>query len=196
MRLTLLTGAFLLSIGASAQPAPPAAPALVPERDHPAVQRSRLVRLDGGRSRQGHQSRGTRQLHRPQRHAGEPGRTEGASAHRRPPIATTASRSNTALPARAATAVSSCTRRRLRALSAMFPQSIEVQMNHEHAGDFWCIEENIEVPDDGEAAAAEGGSEVRRQRGRRAPDPQSHGRFGKAAGRVEHHGRSKPAAAR
>ena len=36
---------------------------------------------------------------------------------------------------------------RLRALSAMFPQSIEVQMQHEHAGDFWCIEENIEVPD-------------------------------------------------
>ena len=29
----------------------------------------------------------------------------------------------------------------------MFPQSIEVQMNHPHAGDFWCIEENIEVPD-------------------------------------------------
>lgn len=36
---------------------------------------------------------------------------------------------------------------RLRALSRMFPQSIEVQMNHGHAGDFWCIEENIEVPD-------------------------------------------------
>jgi Domain of Unknown Function (DUF1080) len=36
---------------------------------------------------------------------------------------------------------------RLRALSAMFPQSIEVQMAHENAGDFWCIEENIEVPD-------------------------------------------------
>ena len=36
---------------------------------------------------------------------------------------------------------------RLRALSRMFPQSIEVQMNHTHAGDFWCIEENIEVPD-------------------------------------------------
>ncbi len=35
----------------------------------------------------------------------------------------------------------------LRALSQMFPQSIEVQMNHEHAGDFWCIHENIEVPD-------------------------------------------------
>jgi hypothetical protein len=36
---------------------------------------------------------------------------------------------------------------RLRALYAMFPQSIEVQMMHENAGDFWCIEENIEVPD-------------------------------------------------
>jgi hypothetical protein len=36
---------------------------------------------------------------------------------------------------------------RLRALSSMFPQSIEVQMNHQHAGDFWCIEENIEVAD-------------------------------------------------
>jgi hypothetical protein len=35
----------------------------------------------------------------------------------------------------------------LRALSSMFPQSIEVQMNHTHAGDFWCIHENIEVPD-------------------------------------------------
>ena len=35
---------------------------------------------------------------------------------------------------------------RLRALSAMFPQSIEVQMQHLQAGDFWCIEENIEVP--------------------------------------------------
>ena len=35
---------------------------------------------------------------------------------------------------------------RLRALSAMFPQSIEVQMQHGQAGDFWCIEENIEVP--------------------------------------------------
>jgi hypothetical protein len=36
---------------------------------------------------------------------------------------------------------------RLRALYSMFPQSIEVQMQHQHAGDFWCIEENIEVPD-------------------------------------------------
>jgi hypothetical protein len=34
-----------------------------------------------------------------------------------------------------------------RALYDMFPQSIEVQMQSGHAGDFWCIEENIEVPD-------------------------------------------------
>jgi hypothetical protein len=34
-----------------------------------------------------------------------------------------------------------------RALYEMFPQSIEVQMMHETAGDFWCIVEDIEVPD-------------------------------------------------
>ena len=33
-----------------------------------------------------------------------------------------------------------------RALYAMFPKSIEVQMNHQHAGDFWCIVEDIAVP--------------------------------------------------
>ena len=36
---------------------------------------------------------------------------------------------------------------RPRALYQMFPQSIEVQMLHQNAGDFWCIQENIEVPD-------------------------------------------------
>jgi len=36
---------------------------------------------------------------------------------------------------------------RPRALYKMFPQSIEVQMESGDAGDFWCIEENIEVPD-------------------------------------------------
>lgn len=36
---------------------------------------------------------------------------------------------------------------RPRALYAMFPQSIEVQMHSGDAGDFWCIEEDIEVPD-------------------------------------------------
>jgi len=34
-----------------------------------------------------------------------------------------------------------------RALYQMFPKSLEVQMMHEQAGDFWCIVEDIEVPD-------------------------------------------------
>jgi len=34
-----------------------------------------------------------------------------------------------------------------RVLYSMFPQSIEVQMMHKSAGDFWCIHENIEVPE-------------------------------------------------
>ncbi|MDD4224782.1 MAG: DUF1080 domain-containing protein [Mariniphaga sp.] len=34
-----------------------------------------------------------------------------------------------------------------RALYRMFPKSLEVQMMHENAGDFWCIVEDIEVPD-------------------------------------------------
>ena len=34
-----------------------------------------------------------------------------------------------------------------RALYKMFPKSIEVQMNHQHAGDFWCIVEDITGPD-------------------------------------------------
>lgn len=34
-----------------------------------------------------------------------------------------------------------------RALYAMFPKSIEVQLMHENAGDFWCIVEDIAVPD-------------------------------------------------
>ena len=34
-----------------------------------------------------------------------------------------------------------------RALYQMFPKSIEVQMNHRHAGDFWCIVQDITVPD-------------------------------------------------
>ena len=34
-----------------------------------------------------------------------------------------------------------------RALYKMFPQSLEVQMMHQNAGDFWCIVEDITVPD-------------------------------------------------
>ena len=33
-----------------------------------------------------------------------------------------------------------------RALYDMFPKSIEVQMEHQNAGDFWCIVEDISVP--------------------------------------------------
>ena len=36
---------------------------------------------------------------------------------------------------------------RLRNLYTMYPKSIEVQMNHQHAGDFWCIVEDIKVSD-------------------------------------------------
>src|SRR5690349_4388463 len=34
-----------------------------------------------------------------------------------------------------------------RALYKMFPKSLEVQMQHGDAGDFWCIAEDITVPD-------------------------------------------------
>lgn len=34
-----------------------------------------------------------------------------------------------------------------RALYKMFPKSMEVQMEHKNAGDFWCIVEDITVPD-------------------------------------------------
>jgi hypothetical protein len=34
-----------------------------------------------------------------------------------------------------------------RALYKMFPKSIEVQMMHQNAGDFWCIGEDITTPD-------------------------------------------------
>lgn len=34
-----------------------------------------------------------------------------------------------------------------RMLYSMFPQSLEVQMEHGNAGDFWCIGEDITVPD-------------------------------------------------
>lgn len=33
-----------------------------------------------------------------------------------------------------------------RALYAMFPKSMEIQMEHGNAGDFWCIVEDVEVP--------------------------------------------------
>lgn len=42
-----------------------------------------------------------------------------------------------------------------RALYKMFPKSIEAQMMHENAGDFWCIVEDITVPDMIERRGAE-----------------------------------------
>ncbi len=36
--------------------------------------------------------------------------------------------------------------KRPRVLYKMFPASLEVQMHHRAAGDFWCIDENIKVP--------------------------------------------------
>ena len=44
-----------------------------------------------------------------------------------------------------------------RALYKMFPKSLEVQMMHENAGDFWCIRENITVPNMTEKTWAGGG---------------------------------------
>ena len=92
-------------------------------------------------------TRGARQLHRPRRHAREPGHAARASAHRRRCIATTGWRSSTGSRASPATAACWSMRRGRARSSKMFPQSIEVQMHHDDAGDFWCIEENIEVPD-------------------------------------------------
>ena len=63
------------------------------------------------------------------------------------PTATTGSKSSTGFPGKPGNCGILVHASRLRALSGMFPQSIEVQMNHLHAGDFWCIHENIEVPD-------------------------------------------------
>ncbi len=34
-----------------------------------------------------------------------------------------------------------------RAMYGMFPKSLEVQMQHQDAGDFWCIVEDVTVPD-------------------------------------------------
>ena len=54
-----------------------------------------------------------------------------------------------------------------RALYGMFPQSLEVQLQHEHAGDFWCIKEDIKVDNMVERRGPEeewGSSEGKRRR--------------------------------
>lgn len=52
-----------------------------------------------------------------------------------------------------------------RALFKMFPASIEVQMQSNHAGDFWCIAENIEVENMDERRPREEGQEYGGKRG-------------------------------
>lgn len=54
-----------------------------------------------------------------------------------------------------------------RALYKMFPKSIEVQMMHENAGDFWCIVEDITVPDMVERRGPKGEWGITEGKGRR-----------------------------
>lgn len=54
-----------------------------------------------------------------------------------------------------------------RALSDMFPKSIEVQMNHQHAGDFWCIVQDIKVPNMVERRGPKENWGITRGKGRR-----------------------------
>ncbi len=73
-----------------------------------------------------------------------------------------------------------------RALYGMFPQSLEVQMQSGDAGDFWCIKEDITVPD---MEKRRGPKEKWGVDGRiAAADPQSDRRCREAAGRVEQDG--------
>lgn len=54
-----------------------------------------------------------------------------------------------------------------RALYGMFPKSIEVQMMHENAGDFWCIVEDIRVPNMEERRGPKENWGIREGKGRR-----------------------------
>lgn len=54
-----------------------------------------------------------------------------------------------------------------RALYGMFPKSIEVQMQHQNAGDFWCIAEDITVANMEERRGPESNWGVTQGKGRR-----------------------------
>ena len=54
-----------------------------------------------------------------------------------------------------------------RALYEMFPKSIEVQMMHENAGDFWCIVQDIKVPNMEERRGAKENWGITEGKGRR-----------------------------
>ena len=54
-----------------------------------------------------------------------------------------------------------------RVLYKMFPKSLEVQMQHKDAGDFWCIEEDITVPNMEERRGPKAEWSVNKKNGRR-----------------------------
>lgn len=54
-----------------------------------------------------------------------------------------------------------------RALYKMFPKSIEVQMQHQDAGDFWCIWEDITVPNMEERRGPKAEWSINGKKGRR-----------------------------
>ena len=138
---------FIESVAASGAPAASLGGGDRSGPRHPVVQRARSVRVEAGRARQGQGSR-TRPTASSSATA-----CSSASACRRGHLLTESAYRDYRLeveyrfPGKPGNCGVLVHASRLRALSAMFPQSIEVQMNHLHAGDFWCIEENIEVPD-------------------------------------------------
>lgn len=54
-----------------------------------------------------------------------------------------------------------------RVLYKMFPKSLEVQMQHKDAGDFWCIEEDITVPNMEERRGPKAEWSINKKNGRR-----------------------------
>lgn len=54
-----------------------------------------------------------------------------------------------------------------RIMRNMFPKSIEVQMQHKDAGDFWCIEEDITVPNMEERRGPKAEWSINGKKGRR-----------------------------
>jgi hypothetical protein len=71
-----------------------------------------------------------------------------------------------------------------RFLNDMFPKSIEAQLMHGNAGDFWCIGEDISVPDmeSRRGPKEEWGS----YKGKKTPDREFNRRFRKSCRRMEY----------
>ena len=139
-------GPYLVALVLSQQPAPPLPVAIVPDKVTSLFNGRDLTGWKADVPAQGQGSRAARQLHRAQRHARQPGRAARASADRRL-YRDYRLEVEYRFPGKGGNCGVLVHASRPRALYAMFPQSIEVQMAHENAGDFWCIQENIEVPD-------------------------------------------------